>query len=60
MKKKFFTNASPKAVEGIRRAYSGSKVSAVLDPKTGLATVVVKIADDHREMDPAEIIEREI
>ena len=49
MKKKFFTNASPKAVEGIRRAYSGSKVSAVLDPKTGLATVVVKIADDHRE-----------
>jgi hypothetical protein len=45
MKKKFFTKASPKAVEGIRRAYkgTGAKVSAVLDPSTGLATVVVQI-----------------
>jgi len=48
LKKKFFTKASPKAAEGIRRAYAGSgaKVSAVMDPKSGLVTVVVTLPDD--------------
>ena len=46
MTKKFFLRASPKAVEGIRQAYKGADIVAVLDPRTGDATVVVSIADD--------------
>lgn len=47
MTKKFFTNVSPKAVEGIRKAYSGTpaEVTAVFDPATGQATVVVEWQD---------------
>lgn len=46
MTKKFFTKASPKAVEGIRRAYSGT--GAVVHAKLqsdGSATVVVQMPD---------------
>lgn len=50
MKKKFFTKASPKAAEGIRRAYAetGATVQAVMDPKTGLVTVVVTLPDERK------------
>lgn len=48
MKKKFFTGASPKAAEGIRRAYAGTgaKVNAVMDPSSGRVTVVVSLPDE--------------
>lgn len=50
-KKRFFTKVSPRAVEGIRRAYAptGAKVSAILDPSSGLATVVVETNGDTSE-----------
>jgi len=50
MKKKFFTKASPKAAEGIRRAYAetGATVKAVMDPKTGLVTVVVTFPNEEK------------
>jgi hypothetical protein len=47
MKRRIFTKASPKAAEGIRKAYakSGATVTAVIDPHTGLATVAVDIPE---------------
>jgi hypothetical protein len=47
MKRKIFTKATPRAAEGIRRAYAGTgaKVTAVIDPHTGQVTVSVDIPE---------------
>ena len=47
MKRKIFTKATPRAAEGIRRAYAdtGATITAVLNPETGLVTVAVDIPE---------------
>ena len=51
MKRKIFTKATPRAVEGIRRLYegTGARIHAVVDPHTGLVSVSVDIPETQTE-----------